>query len=138
MSTPDTPPTTQDADQPLRILVVDDNADAAESLALLLEMHGHQAQTAGDATTALDAAGQLTPELIFLDIGLPGIDGYELGRRLRTLPALAAARIVALSGHGTADDRRRSREAGFAAHLQKPIDLGELPAIIARAMATRA
>ncbi|MEO8136812.1 MAG: response regulator [Betaproteobacteria bacterium] len=117
-----------------RILVVDDNADAAESLAMLLSLDGHLTETASDGKSALEAARSFAPELIFLDIGLPGMNGYEVARLLRDQGGLADARFIALSGHGSADDKLRSRQAGFVCHILKPLDPGELGAIVARAL----
>ncbi|MGK4004433.1 PAS domain S-box protein [Sorangium sp. So ce1036] len=104
-----------------RILVVDDNADAAESLVMLLEALGHEVRMARDGHEALETVAAFQPELVLLDIGLPGMDGYEVARRLRACPGLAGARLVALTGYGQDEDRRRSREAGFDHHLVKPI-----------------
>ena len=105
-----------------RVLVIDDNIDAAESLAELLRVSGHEAQAVHDGAEALVAARGLPPEVVFLDLGLPGMDGYEVARRLRAEPHLSGAVLVALSGWGNAEDRRRSREAGFDHHLTKPAD----------------
>jgi len=108
----------------LRILVVDDNRDGAESLALLLRLgEGHQTRVAHDGLQALEAAGEFRPEVVLLDISLPGgMDGYEVARRLRATPETAGALFVALTGFGREEDRRRSREVGFHAHLVKPVD----------------
>jgi PAS domain S-box-containing protein len=109
--------------RPLRVLVVDDNVDAGETLTLLLELSGDDARHARDGPEALRLAGEFLPEVVLLDIGLPqGMDGYEVGRRLRALPGLDKAWLVALTGYGQVDDHERSRAAGFAAHLVKPAD----------------
>ena len=92
----------------LRLLVVDDNEDAAESLAMLLRLQGHDVRVAHDGVTALEAADYFLPALIFLDIGMPGMDGYEVARRLRKMPALQNTVLAALTGWGQAEDRRRS------------------------------
>ena len=105
-----------------RILVVDDNVDAAETLAMLLRLSGHHVRVAHDGPAALEAARSLPPEVVLLDIGMPGMDGYEVARRLRQLPGLAGAVLVALTGWGQEQDRRRSKEAGFDHHLTKPAD----------------
>ena len=105
-----------------RILIVDDNEDAAELLALTLQMKGHTTRIAVDGHDALDVVGAFAPDLALLDIGLPGMDGYELARQLRARGALSALRLVALTGYGQDKDRERSREAGFDAHLVKPVD----------------
>jgi PAS domain S-box-containing protein len=110
------------ASQPRRILVVDDNSDAAESLAMFLRLQGHLVRVAMDGQTALDAARAEAPEVAFLDIGMPGMDGYELARRLRQQPVLERMMLVALTGWGQEDDRRRTQAAGFDFHLTKPAE----------------
>jgi len=110
-----------------RVLVVDDNVDSAESLVTLLEIGGHRAWMAHDGPSALLAAREHRPELVLLDIGLPaGMDGYEVARRMRSEAGPAGVRIVALTGYGQEDDRRRAAEAGFDQHLVKPVDLPRL------------
>jgi CheY-like chemotaxis protein len=111
---------------PRRILIVDDNADAANSLALVLGLDGHVTEAVYSATEALSRAESFRPEVILLDIGLPEMDGYEVARRLRERPELAGIRIVALTGYGQSDDVRRAREVGFNDHLTKPVDFNEL------------
>ncbi|MCU0703767.1 MAG: response regulator [Fimbriiglobus sp.] len=113
-----------------KVLIVDDNADAAESLALMLQLMGHTTRTAGDGPSGLAAAREFTPDMAFLDIGLPGMSGHELACRLRDDPATRAAVLVALTGWGTDDDRRRSREAGFDAHLTKPVDVNAVTDLV--------
>ena len=115
--------------QGLRVLVVDDNQDAAESLADVVRLMGADAVVAHDGPRALEAARTYAPELIFLDIGLPGWDGYETARRLRGLPGLRA-RLVALTGYGTEGDKQLAAAAGFDAHLVKPVDPGEIGKIL--------
>jgi len=115
-----------------RVLVVDDNADAADSLAMLLRMQGHEVRTAYEGTTALELARAFGPDVVLSDIGLPGMTGYELAPRLRDLPGLKGALLVALTGYGQEEDRRRVREAGFDAHLVKPADLDALHALLAK------
>jgi signal transduction histidine kinase len=105
-----------------RILVVDDNVDAAESLALLLRLQGHDVAVAADGPTALEKARAERPEVIFLDLGMPGMDGYEVARRLRQLPDVGPVRLVALTGWGQEEDRRRTRQAGFDHHVVKPVE----------------
>ncbi|MFC5513357.1 PAS domain S-box protein [Massilia jejuensis] len=105
----------------LRILVTDDNVDAATTLAALLEMHGHELRIAHDGAQALQIAAQFRPEVVFLDIGMPGMTGYEAARRLRGMPELERSIIVAVSGWGAKEDLSRSREAGFDMHFTKPV-----------------
>jgi signal transduction histidine kinase len=106
---------------PRRILIVDDNVDAADSLAMLLELDGHSVTTVYDAVEALDAAARLKPDMLFLDIGLPAMDGYEVARRLRSGPATSALRLVAVTGYGQKEDRERALASGFDDHLVKPV-----------------
>lgn len=113
-----------------RILVVDDNHDSAESLALFLRLVGNTVEVAYDGPTALVAARVLRPDLILLDIGLPGMDGYEVARCLRQEPGLERALLVAQTGWGQAEDRRRSSDAGFDHHLVKPVDLTQLQQLL--------
>lgn len=107
---------------PSRILVVDDNVDTAESLALLLRLRGHEVETAHDGPDALKKAGSFHPEVVLLDIGLPGLDGYQVAGRLRRRRQTAKALLVALTGYGQEEDQRLAREAGFDYHLTKPVD----------------
>ncbi len=116
---------------PRRILVVDDNVDAAESLRMLLSLEGHEIWLAHDGPAALRAAQDMQPDVVLLDIGLPRMDGYEVARRLRQLPEMERLLLVALTGYGQDDDRRRSHEAGFNAHLVKPVDLDGLRTALA-------
>jgi PAS domain S-box-containing protein len=109
-----------------RVLVVDDNADAAASLSLLLRSLGHEAYTVHDGLEAVQAAARFNPDIVLLDIGMPGLDGYEVARRLRALKGERAFRIVAITGWGQEADRQRSREAGFDQHLVKPVDPQDL------------
>ncbi len=118
-------------DIPRRILVVDDNADAAASLAMLLRLSLHEVRTACDGGSALRTAVDMTPDVVLLDVGLPDIDGYEVARRLRQLPALRNALIIAVTGYGADRDRERAQEAGFNYHLTKPVDVDVLEKLIA-------
>jgi CheY-like chemotaxis protein len=104
-----------------RLLVVDDNKDAAESMSMLLEMWGHEVAFAYDGPSALETAEQWQPQAVFLDIGLPGMDGYEVAARLRELPQAKDAVLIAITGYGQEDDRLRSRRAGIDHHLVKPV-----------------
>ncbi|QJW98185.1 hybrid sensor histidine kinase/response regulator [Frigoriglobus tundricola] len=106
-----------------RLLIVDDNVDSAESLAELLGLLGHEARTAHDGKSALIEAQKFRPEFVLLDIGLPLIDGYGVARRMRQLPELRATVLIAMTGYGQAEDRQKSREAGFDHHLVKPVEL---------------
>jgi CheY-like chemotaxis protein/two-component sensor histidine kinase len=106
----------------LRILIVDDNEDGAESLALLLQLGGHETHTAHDGLEAVEAAERLLPDVVLLDIGLPGLNGYEVCHRIRGTPWGRDLMIVAVTGWGQDVDRRRSREAGFDTHIVKPVD----------------
>jgi PAS domain S-box-containing protein len=105
-----------------RVLIVDDNEDAAQTLAELLRLKGHEVQVAHDGAQALSMAAAMRPQVAVLDIGLPGMDGYEVARRLRGLPALGSVRLVALTGYGQHGDRQTALDAGFASHFTKPVD----------------
>jgi CheY-like chemotaxis protein len=109
---------------------VDDNPDAADSLALLLRLHGQEVRIAYDAGAALADAEGHPPEIAFLDLGLPAVDGYELARRFRAHPSLRLVPLVALTGWGQPEDRRRTRDAGFERHLVKPVPPGALRQIL--------
>jgi CheY-like chemotaxis protein len=115
-----------------RILVVDDSRDAAQTLALLLRIKGYEVRTAHDGREALDVARQQQPEVVFLDIGLPHLDGYAVAAQLRRDPATRDAYLVAMTGYGQEEDRRRSREAGFDHHLVKPVDPDDLQQLLHR------
>jgi len=115
-----------EAPQNCRVLVVDDNIDSAQSLSMLLQLRGHSTSMAHNGLAALDSAEQFRPDLILLDIGLPGMDGYEVARRLRRHPDLRRTVIAALTGYGRAEDVKLSREAGFDHHLVKPVDVRRL------------
>jgi CheY-like chemotaxis protein len=114
-----------------RLLVIDDNRDAAESMSMLLEMWGHEVAFAYDGPSALRTAEQWQPEAVFLDIGLPGMDGYEVAERLRGLPQTQGAVLIAITGYGQEDDRLRSRRAGIDHHLVKPVSPDALQSLIA-------
>jgi PAS domain S-box-containing protein len=116
--------------EPARVLLVEDNLDAAEALSELLRMWGHEVETAHDGVSALQTARQTRPGVVLLDIGLPGMDGYEVARELRSTPGLAATRLIALTGYGQESDRHRSRLAGIDHHLVKPVDLEQLRALL--------
>jgi PAS domain S-box-containing protein len=116
----------------VRVLIVEDNIDAAEALGLLLEVAGVEARIAHDGREALEVARQQPFPLILVDIGLPGMDGYEVARRLRELPECATTLLVALTGYGRSEDRQKALEAGFAVHLVKPVELELLEPLLAR------
>jgi signal transduction histidine kinase len=115
-----------------RVLVVDDNTDGADLLAMMLELSGHQTRIAYSGLEALETAVDFRPEVIFLDIGLPGLNGYEVARRFRATPALSPMLLVALTGWGSEEDRRRSKEAGFDIHLTKPVEPAAIDDVMAR------
>jgi PAS domain S-box-containing protein len=114
-----------------RVLIVDDNEDAANTLAMFVEQLGASSRTAHDAMTGLQAAQDFRPDTVLLDIGMPGIDGYETCRRLRQQPSQRNITVIAVSGWGQSHDKQRAREAGFDAHLTKPIDPEELAHVLA-------
>ncbi len=116
---------------PLTILVVDDNIDAAQMLALFLQMAGHRVTVEHHAWRALERVASLRPQVCILDIGLPDMDGYELARRLRARPEMAHATLIAVTGYGQEQDRAQARAAGFAHHLVKPVDATELTVLLA-------
>jgi PAS domain S-box-containing protein len=115
----------------LRVLVVDDNVDTAQSLTMLLRVAGHDVRTAFDGPTALEAALSCQPRVVLLDIGLPGLDGYEVAERLREQPAFRNSVLIAITGYGQESDRQRSRQAGFDYHLVKPVDFARVKEILA-------
>src|SRR5262249_50473871 len=129
---PESQPASNPATGPRRrVLIVEDNEDAREGLRLLLHLAGHQVETAEDATSGLEKLRAFRPEIALIDIGLPGVDGYALARTARQTPEGRSTRLVALTGHGQAEDRRTAVAAAFDAHLTKPVDPGRLPAFLA-------
>jgi PAS domain S-box-containing protein len=127
---PPRPPTPRG--QKRRLLLVDDNAASVKSLGILLRAEGDHVELAYDGPSALDAARRTRPDVVLLDIGLPGADGYEVARQLRREPAMENVLLIAMSGYGQEEDRRRAQEAGFNAHLLKPVDLTALQELLAR------
>jgi signal transduction histidine kinase/ActR/RegA family two-component response regulator len=115
-----------------RILVVDDHHDAGDSLATLLRLLGHQVRVAYDGQSGLEAARVFRPQVALLDIGMPGMDGIELGTRLRQEPEFEHLLMIALTGYGRDEDRQRSSDAGFNAHLVKPVDVATLNSLLAQ------
>jgi len=122
----------QDEGAARRILIVDDNRDAAETLALLLASQGHKVRSAFDGPSALEIARQFRPDIVFLDIAMPGMSGYDAARQLRAEPDLKNIAIIALTGFGGEADIRRAREAGFDDLAVKPAELGQLKEQIQR------
>ncbi|WP_176059445.1 response regulator [Paraburkholderia sp. BCC1876] len=123
----------RDAGPALRLLLVDDSVDAALAMSLVLESDGYEVRVAHEATGALEIAAQFEPEIVLLDLGLPGMDGFQLAREMRASPATATALLIAVTGYGQAADRQRSHEAGFDHHLVKPVSSEEIQqAITAR------
>jgi signal transduction histidine kinase len=120
-----------------RILVVDDHHDAADSLATLLRLLGHEVRVAYDGAAGLEAARAFRPDVAVLDLGMPGMDGIELGSRLRRETELRDILLIALTGYGRDDDRQRSRAAGFDAHLVKPVDVAALNTLLAQRLTTQ-
>jgi two-component system CheB/CheR fusion protein len=114
-----------------RVLVVDDNVDAAVSLGMLLKLAGQEVRVAYDGPAALRHAVDFRPELVLLDIGMPGMDGYEVCRRIRREGSLEGIMLVALTGWGQDEDRRRSHEAGFDRHIVKPVEPSALQRLLA-------
>ena len=114
----------------MRILVVDDNRDAAESLAMMLSLMGNESKTAYDGLEALEVAATFRPDLILLDIGMPKLNGYDTARQIRQQPWGKHAVLVALTGWGQDDDRRKSLDAGFDSHMVKPIELPALEKLL--------
>ncbi len=106
----------------MRVLVVDDNTDVAETIAVLLSHWGHDVKSAADGPTAVEIAAAQHPDVVLLDIGLPGMSGYEVAEQIRANPALSDTVLVAMTGYGQAEDKKRSRQAGITHHLVKPVE----------------
>src|SRR5678815_372410 len=115
----------------LRVLVVDDNVHAAQTMAMLIEALGHEVRTAYDGREALETAVNSRPHVVLLDIGLPGLNGYEVAKRIRQEPAVQNTVLAAMTGYGQLIDRQRSHEAGFDHHLVKPADFAQVKQILA-------
>jgi CheY-like chemotaxis protein len=114
-----------------RVLIVDDNEDAANTLAMILKLGGHETASVYTAVDALQHAAVFRPDVVLLDIGLPGMDGYEVAQKMRELPGLRDIRLIAVTGYGRSDDRRRARDAGFDDHLTKPVEFAALERTLA-------
>ncbi|MFM0010010.1 PAS domain S-box protein [Paraburkholderia sediminicola] len=116
----------------LRVVIVDDNADAADSLAMVLELEGHKVRTAGDGIAGLELIGEFAPQAVILDIGLPGLNGYELARRIRHEHHDTGILLIAVTGWGQQQDKQTAEEAGFDHHFTKPVDPRELQRVLSR------
>jgi CheY-like chemotaxis protein len=116
----------------LHVLIVEDNPDTAETLALVIGLYGHETRVAPNGWTALDLAGERLPDAVLLDIGLPGMDGWEVARRLRARAGPARLLLVAVTAYGAPEDVRRSREAGIDVHLVKPVAPEEIDGVLCR------
>jgi CheY-like chemotaxis protein len=110
------------------MLIVDDNEDSARSMSMLQRLRGHDMRTAFTGPDAVAIAAEFAPEVVLLDIGLPGMNGLEVARRLRAMPALAGAFLVAMTGYGSPEDLAHARAAGFDEYMVKPVDLNVLRA----------
>jgi two-component system CheB/CheR fusion protein len=115
-----------------RVLVVDDNVDSATSLARVLGLWGHEVWVAHGGPEAIEIAAARRPDVVLLDIGMPGMDGYQVAEHLRNHPEAGTPTLFALTGYGQEEDRRRSHEVGIEHHFVKPVDLDELQAALAR------
>jgi PAS domain S-box-containing protein len=118
---------------PRKVLIVDDNVDAADTLAMLLELEGHDTKVAYESNAALTVAGSFRPDIVLLDIGLPGMNGYEVARAMRAMPALEGVCLIALTGYGKSEDQQRTKAAGFDDHLVKPVEPATLSQALLRA-----
>jgi CheY-like chemotaxis protein len=121
-----------DATAGFRILVVDDNVDSAESLAMLLSLSNHVTRVAHSGLEALKTVDDFSPDVVFLDIGMPGMNGYEVARELRKREELRETVLIALTGWGRDDDVKSSQDAGFNEHLMKPVDFDAIEALLSR------
>ena len=113
------------------MLVVDDNRDAVETLAMLLGLWGHDVRLAADGPSAVEAAASHRPDVVLLDISLPGMNGYEVAAKLRANPELRDTVLVAMTGYGQAEDKKETRAAGFTLHLVKPVEPDRLQKLLA-------
>ena len=118
-----------------RILVVDDNQDGADLMAVLLRLQGHAVEVAHDGVSALKSAAAFEPDVVLLDIGLPGLNGYAVAKQLRENKQARPQCLIAMTGYGTDEDRQRTETAGFDHHIVKPIEPAELNALLARSVA---
>ena len=135
--TPPESPERSSTSSTLRVLMVDDSDDGATSLALLLQVWGHTTRIAHDGPQAIEAAREFRPDIVFLDIGLPVMDGYEVCRRLRDNPDLSRTIFVALTGWGGEEDKKRAQDAGFAFHLVKPVNPDQIEDVLKKTVEGR-
>jgi len=112
------------------VLVVDDNEDAANTLAMILKMEDHEVDTAYSGAQALEHIGEFRPDVVLLDIGLPGLDGYGVAEKIREKYGKLGIQLIAITGYGQEADRIRTREAGFVHHLVKPVDFADLRRVL--------
>lgn len=131
-STPQKAPQNGATPAPWRVLVVDDNDDSADTLAMLIELLGAEVRVARSGPAALAALDAFHPAAVLLDIGMPGMDGYEVARRIRSRPDFEAITLIALTGWSADEDRRRTRDSGFDHHLVKPVDMEVLNGLLAQ------
>jgi CheY-like chemotaxis protein len=113
-----------------RIVLVEDNADSRETLRVLFELYGHEVHEADDGPSGVETVLRVQPEAAFVDVGLPGFDGYEVARRIRSSPSGKGVYLVAVTGYGLASDKSRAREAGFDGHVVKPVNPAEVNALL--------
>ena len=121
--------------QPRRVLLVDDSVDAAEAMSMLLETLGHEVRVMHDGPSALAMVDDFTPDVVILDIGLPGMDGFEVAREMRTRAVTKTALLIALTGYGADSDKQKARDAGFDHHLVKPVSFTAIETVIAASFA---
>jgi len=129
----DSPPV--ESTQPRRVLLVDDSVDAAEAMSMLLETLGHEVRVMHDGPSALAMVDGFAPDVVILDIGLPGMDGFEVARELRTRAVTKSALLIALTGYGADSDKQKARDAGFDHHLVKPVSFTAIETVIAASFA---
>jgi two-component system OmpR family response regulator len=120
--------------QPRRVLLVDDSVDAAEAMSMLLETLGHEVRVMHDGPSALAIVDDFAPEVVILDIGLPGMSGFDVARELRTRAVTKTALLIALTGYGTDSDKQATRDAGFDHHLVKPVSFAAIETVIATSL----
>ena len=121
--------------KPRRVLLVDDSVDAAEAMSMLLETLGHEVRVMHDGPSALAMVDDFAPEVVILDIGLPGMDGFEVAREMRTRAVTKTALLIALTGYGAESDKQKARDAGFDHHLVKPVSFTAIETVIAASFA---